>query len=299
MGFISANSRAPSMLRVCGVSGAATTTKSASGNASCSFEDGKARSARSESRAAGMRHRPDAHVERAHKPRRFAPDCAETDEQKHLPAQFARLHRRGPQFVLSPPRLLLVAQAIGKAPGQRDEHSENVLRDRNAVDGGGVRDDHAPLAQFGIHELRHARGYGMNPFELGRECEQVCGQRIAHENIGVGEFLFEPVEIRQMHDAHFREASAHARRRIRRRIPERKGILHADEQLCFGRRADDCGCVISLPLHAQIAARHFRGFGEIEDAEKRWRNIAQRAAAVATAGAPSSVIRMKGTGFVV
>src|ERR1700730_11579964 len=80
---------------------------------------------------AGMSDSPDVHVERTKKFCRLAPYFAETDEEDCLAADLTGLHRRGPQFILTPDSLLLVAHAIGKTTSQSHEHSKNVLRDWN------------------------------------------------------------------------------------------------------------------------------------------------------------------------
>ena len=160
----------PSCWRVSGVSGAARTTKVRLRQRFVQSAPREMLARRAPSvGAARTRHRPDAHAERLRDLRDFAADGAKSDEKQNLPAQLARPHRRVPEFLLRPMRLLLVAEAIGKPPGQRDEHAQNVLGHGNAMNAAGVRHFDAAFAQFGIHELGDAGGGRVDPFQFARE----------------------------------------------------------------------------------------------------------------------------------
>ena len=76
--------------------------------------------------AARTRHGPDAQSEWLRDFCHLVANCAESDEKQNLSAQFAWTHPRVPQFLLRPPRLLLVAEAIGKTMRERDERAGDV-----------------------------------------------------------------------------------------------------------------------------------------------------------------------------
>src|SRR6266852_5536052 len=181
------------------------------------------------------RHRPDTHSERAHSFRHGAPDCAEADEKKSLPVQLARAHRGIPQFLLTPPRLLLQMEAVRESARHRNQHAENVLGHRDGVDAARVGHFDAALAKFRVHQLAHARGRRMQPFQLAREPELFGTERETDEYVHVGEFGIKAIVIGQVLDAHFGPALADTRSHFRWRVPQREAVPDTNDQLRFYR----------------------------------------------------------------
>src|SRR5713101_2585709 len=59
----------------------------------------------------------------------------------------------------------------------------------------------------------------------------LVAQRVAHEDVRIGELVVHAVVVGQVDHFHFRPAAAHLRRHLGRRPPEREAVPDADEQL--------------------------------------------------------------------
>src|SRR5215469_4519846 len=78
----------------------------------------------------------------------------------------------------------------------------------------------------------------MNPFQLFRVGELLRAQRVAHEDVRVGEFLREGVVIGKMHDAHGRPAAADGFGQRSGRAPFAEWVPNANGELgLLGRGA--------------------------------------------------------------
>src|SRR5271155_970951 len=132
--------------------------------------------------------------------------------------------------MLTPVRLLLMAEAIGEAPRERDQSAEDVLCHRNAMDAACIRYFDPAFAKLGVHELTDAGSRRVEPFQFSRELELFGAKRKADEDVRVGQFFCEPVIFWQVDDAHFGPARADALRHFCRRVPKLEGVRHADEE---------------------------------------------------------------------
>src|SRR4029077_5376605 len=161
------------------------------------------------------------------------------------------------------------------------------------VDAARVGHFDATLAKFRVHQLAHACGSRMQPFQLARLPELLGTHREADEDVRVREFGSKAIVIRHVHDAHFGPAFADARGHFRRRVPQREVVPDANDQLRFCRlRA----------IHREMT-------------RKSWPVISPGSGTPATPSSvgamsrseppvfnwarPSSLMRTNGTGFVV
>ena len=140
-----------------------------------------------------------------------------------------------PQLLLRPDCFVLLPHRIRKIPRQRQQQAHGVLRHRHGKNSAWICHHNSGIPQFRVHELRHARRGGVDPFQLLRVLQLLRAQGIAHKNVRIRQFLGQVVVVGQMHHAHVRPSLSNRLRHRRLRPPLGKRMPHTNDKFCFCR----------------------------------------------------------------
>ncbi len=131
--------------------------------------------------------------------------------------------------------MILLPHRIRKISSQGEQQPHGMLRHGHGENSLGIGHQNSRIAQFGIHELCHARGGRVNPLQLPGILELLRAQRVAHKNVRVRKLFRQTVIVRQMDDAHLRPAPPNGIGHDRFWPPLGKRMPDADDKLCTRR----------------------------------------------------------------
>jgi len=93
---------------------------------------------------------------------------AETDDQQNFAVELGQMLRLVPKGLLHPLAAVLAAHGIREIARQRQQQTDRVLGHWRRENSTRIGDQDSGIAQFWIHQLRDARGSGVDPLQFLR-----------------------------------------------------------------------------------------------------------------------------------